>query len=768
MKLTKIVVSYIMKYLLGFFLVFACSTMMFAVAKNTIENYVINQAQREVKEGISNINEMIDKLDILSQTMYQNYNFSKLIYQGENLPKEDILQLKESNTFMKNICAVTEDAPYMFALFKKNDLYLSSTQCSLSFTDYYGTFLIIDLGQGNSADTADLKRYFFNKKEHGHNFLKINSIYYTNDGKGHLLDDALIYMADGVNSPITSLHIFCFVIEREYLVQTILMQELLETGFLYIRDMDTSNELVAYGEIPDNIWEISENITSDTTDARKIQNYYISSTLQNRFNWQIVTGIPVSYIDQQIKPIQQLLMIYLGLGFCAVVGFTLYFSLSRYCGFQKVLYSFPMEEMLSAKDSMVRWNSFNDFDMLTEKVMQLDERRKVYQYQLYELKRQNRAILLENLIKNGVRTPEEQRLIESCFEKVPVYYNIVLIRFIRADLETQEAATIEIVQFLTERHIVLAGNVHSGLSDELFLIEHSSAQESNISEQISVFEELACYIGERYDVILHVGISEIEKGFLNIDKCYEQIKRTVRAQYSFEHENVVKYLAISSDEPVDNPVNVEFLNRLYTMLMCGQYTEVCNELEQLGESYLKQLFEFESHKEQIFYSLLNIFYTVALHLDCKEWREHLPEYMQNMQCLEMIRKFCISANWICNYIIQSKKSQNIDLKDNIRKILVEQYSDPGLSAYSVSKQAGISEKYFYQFWKEQTGETFANTLLNIRLEKAKELLKMTDFSNEKIAVHVGFSTVNTFYRNFQKVTGVTPKIYRDKYLAGRD
>ena len=62
--------------------------------------------------------------------------------------------------------------------------------------------------------------------------------------------------------------------------------------------------------------------------------------------------------------------------------------------------------------------------------------------------------------------------------------------------------------------------------------------------------------------------------------------------------------------------------------------------------------------------------------------------------------------------------------------------------------------------KEQTGETFASCLLRIRMEKAAELLRDTDYSNEQIAQMTGFGAVNTFYRNFKKIMGVTPNIYK--------
>ena len=75
---------------------------------------------------------------------------------------------------------------------------------------------------------------------------------------------------------------------------------------------------------------------------------------------------------------------------------------------------------------------------------------------------------------------------------------------------------------------------------------------------------------------------------------------------------------------------------------------------------------------------------------------------------------------------------------------------------------GISEKYLFHFLKEQTGETFANYLINIRIEHAKLYLKDSSLSNEKIAELTGFGSVNTFYRNFKAQTGISPKLYQEE------
>ena len=51
-------------------------------------------------------------------------------------------------------------------------------------------------------------------------------------------------------------------------------------------------------------------------------------------------------------------------------------------------------------------------------------------------------------------------------------------------------------------------------------------------------------------------------------------------------------------------------------------------------------------------------------------------------------------------------------------------------------------------------------LANLRMEKAKELLKNTDMRIREISFQVGYEDDRVFKRRFKKYTGMTPGEYR--------
>lgn len=87
------------------------------------------------------------------------------------------------------------------------------------------------------------------------------------------------------------------------------------------------------------------------------------------------------------------------------------------------------------------------------------------------------------------------------------------------------------------------------------------------------------------------------------------------------------------------------------------------------------------------------------------------------------------------------------------------YGDSELGLNQICEYLNISTSRFSSIFKEVTGKTFIEELTNIRMEKAKQLLRQTTLKNYEIAERVGFSDPHYFSIAFKKTTGMTPKEY---------
>jgi AraC family transcriptional regulator len=83
-----------------------------------------------------------------------------------------------------------------------------------------------------------------------------------------------------------------------------------------------------------------------------------------------------------------------------------------------------------------------------------------------------------------------------------------------------------------------------------------------------------------------------------------------------------------------------------------------------------------------------------------------------------------------------------------------------LSLQALANESGYSRVHFVRMFKAATGYTPHNYLLNLRLERARELLKNPSPSLIDIALDCGFSSHSHMSRLFHKSVGVTPSAYR--------
>ncbi len=88
------------------------------------------------------------------------------------------------------------------------------------------------------------------------------------------------------------------------------------------------------------------------------------------------------------------------------------------------------------------------------------------------------------------------------------------------------------------------------------------------------------------------------------------------------------------------------------------------------------------------------------------------------------------------------------------------YADTNLSLPEVAGQAHLSPSHFCTVFSQETGKTFKEYLTEIRMQKARELLRTTALKSFEIADKIGYSDPHYFSFVFRKHTGLSPTEFR--------
>lgn len=90
-----------------------------------------------------------------------------------------------------------------------------------------------------------------------------------------------------------------------------------------------------------------------------------------------------------------------------------------------------------------------------------------------------------------------------------------------------------------------------------------------------------------------------------------------------------------------------------------------------------------------------------------------------------------------------------------------------VSLTEAAKIASMTEVSFSRFFKTKTGQTFIDTLNEIRLGNATRMLMETSQGVAEIAYLCGFNNISNFNRIFKKRKGNTPKEFRESFSGTR-
>jgi len=113
-------------------------------------------------------------------------------------------------------------------------------------------------------------------------------------------------------------------------------------------------------------------------------------------------------------------------------------------------------------------------------------------------------------------------------------------------------------------------------------------------------------------------------------------------------------------------------------------------------------------------------------------------------------------------VIEDKKYLETKPIREAKKYIQDNFRNP-LTLEEVSSYIGFNATYFSSLFKKDTGHNFLEYLSEIRIGKAKDLLKETNLSIANICEQVGYCDVKHFTKTFAKYTGLKPNEYRKLY-----
>ena len=279
--------------------------------------------------------------------------------------------------------------------------------------------------------------------------------------------------------------------------------------------------------------------------------------------------------------------------------------------------------------------------------------------------------------------------------------------------------------------------------------------------------ELAKYIFENkpyIKVILLSGYREFEYARSAIQYG---VKNYILKPTNFaEFKEVLSQMKLELDQDRTKNDQVQFMDKIklfYSNILSGKKKESVDILlsvfEDVKDNSPTNIGQYVYDLYEIIIDKLNLYLKLQLSADKFNLKQLLSQHnVQELKdnALDILER-------ISGMLLNEEEASNEFLLQDIKEYMNEHLHED-ISLQDVADKMFFSTVYFSRFFKKQTGETFSNYLLRIRMEQAVKLLEK-NLKVTEISEACGYHDPSYFARIFKEYYKYTPKDYARRFMS---
>ncbi|MBP3361643.1 MAG: helix-turn-helix transcriptional regulator [Clostridia bacterium] len=298
------------------------------------------------------------------------------------------------------------------------------------------------------------------------------------------------------------------------------------------------------------------------------------------------------------------------------------------------------------------------------------------------------------------------------------------------------------------------------------IINFSGSRGEDVYEKTELLRDIAL---KEFNICFAAGFSCLHKGMDSIHLCYEEAKMCVDYRF-FEGKKLIRYKEVShSDKGYYYPRLQE--ESILRMIKIGDVDSCINILDSIFDKNFKSG---EISVRQAKYFLLELvtsleknFAEEADESGIRELFKMIDSIENNAVVFSEIREkiYGVIINY-CRGKSFEKNSHLSDIVERVKEYVNNFYQDADLGVSTIADKFDITSSYMSTIFKKEEKIGLQEYILSVRMEQAKSILSITDYTIDKVAAMVGYVNSRSFSRAFSRYTGISPGKYKE--LNGTD
>ncbi|MBP1993182.1 helix-turn-helix domain-containing protein [Paenibacillus eucommiae] len=258
---------------------------------------------------------------------------------------------------------------------------------------------------------------------------------------------------------------------------------------------------------------------------------------------------------------------------------------------------------------------------------------------------------------------------------------------------------------------------------------------------------------------LTIAVNPEQKKSLELSESYEQCVQIVRQRKLNDETQIMTELSPAHFELLYTPAQEQ---ELTVHLQAGNVANVVHLVGQLLDKMSKKeasAYQYNQFAEEVISKVLKTLILENVQVSSLLAANSPYQQIKDFTTIEDYKVFFEHFLAEAVQLIASKKSEKEPIIDYITDYLINHYGED-ISLELIANKLNLSSGYLSIYFKEKKGVNFSTFLNDIRITKAKDMLRKSEYKIHEIASQVGYQNANSFIRMFKKCAGIPPSEFR--------
>lgn len=298
----------------------------------------------------------------------------------------------------------------------------------------------------------------------------------------------------------------------------------------------------------------------------------------------------------------------------------------------------------------------------------------------------------------------------------------------------------------------------------VFLFAYTENEKGKMND---AYREVSAFAKYDEQIRLSGSFGCTVSNILHIKKSYESAAVLMQQLFFYGYGKINNYMGeTGNDDKVE--IAEEQIKEFEDAVSMFDSEKAGRVLEILYEKSIENPNVLVSHVKGLYFRFINIVLKAADQSKAETERtsdtEMIAFIWEKLNNLENV--------WECHEYLNDELNEYFentrDLANN-SKIIIEimeyvknNYMNPELCLNKIAENVYITPNYMNTLFKRKFGKTVGQYITDVRIQKAKELVKDRKIKLSEVAEKVGYNDAGYFTKVFRKNVGISPKDYRER------